>query len=84
MARLTGMKEICDYERKSDATVLMMIREKGYPAKKITGHIWESDTDLIDAWWKRVLSEDQQESEISVPAAASRRKGRRAPAKKRF
>lgn len=56
MARLTGMKEICNYEGKSEATMLDLIRNYGYPAKKIKGHIWESETSLAEDWRKSIIA----------------------------
>lgn len=46
---LTGMKEICGYVSRSEATVLAWIRDEDFPAKKIDG-IWESHTKMIDDW----------------------------------
>ena len=46
---LVGMKEICDYARRSESTVLCWIRDMEFPAKKISG-IWESNTMLVDKW----------------------------------
>jgi predicted DNA-binding transcriptional regulator AlpA len=46
---LTGMKEICKYVSRSEATVLNWIRDEEFPAKKLDG-IWESHTAKIDAW----------------------------------
>ena len=57
MARLTGMKEICTYEKKSEATILDLIRNYGYPAVKIRGKIWESDTDLIEKWRIQIIGD---------------------------
>ena len=46
-----GMKEICEYVKASEATVLIWIRESGFPARKVRGKgIWLSDTVAIDAW----------------------------------
>ena len=49
MAKLSGMKAICTYINRSEATVLGWIRDLGFPAKKLGG-IWESTTDLADKW----------------------------------
>jgi len=49
MAGLTGMKAICKYVNRSEPSVLMMVRKYDFPAGKIEG-IWESDTEIIDAW----------------------------------
>lgn len=46
---LTGMKEICQYMSRSEVTVLKLIRDQDFPAKKIGG-IWESDKELVDEW----------------------------------
>ena len=51
MSGLQGMKEICDYAKRSESTILIWIRTLGFPATKITGS-WESDTDLVDKWRK--------------------------------
>lgn len=50
MSVLYGMKAICDYINLTEATVLQRIRECGFPAAKMNGGIWESDTELIDEW----------------------------------
>ena len=34
MSNLTGMKEISKYFRRSEATILKLIRDEGFPAKK--------------------------------------------------
>ena len=54
MSALSGMKEICDYIHRSEATVLEWIRTSGLPATKLGG-IWESDSDLIDQWKKELI-----------------------------
>ena len=46
---LVGMKEICQYVRRSEPTVLDMIRTCEFPAKKIGGQ-WESSAKLIEKW----------------------------------
>jgi hypothetical protein len=46
---LTGMKEICAYAKRSEATVLGWIRDLDFPARKIGG-IWESNSSLVDKW----------------------------------
>ncbi len=55
MAALSGMKEITSYCRRSEATVLKWIRECDFPAEKIGGVGWESDTEVIDEWRKSIL-----------------------------
>lgn len=47
--RLSGMKAITDYMQRSEESVLRLIREFGFPAKKILG-VWESDTEMIECW----------------------------------
>jgi predicted DNA-binding transcriptional regulator AlpA len=46
---LIGMKMICDCMDRSEATVLKLIRDEGFPAVKIGG-IWESDRGEVDNW----------------------------------
>lgn len=46
---LSGMKEIAKYWGRSQATMLKLIQEERFPARKIAGN-WESDTVLIDEW----------------------------------
>lgn len=46
---LVGMKMICEYVRRSESTVLKLIREEEFPAEKVCG-IWESDILLVDEW----------------------------------
>ena len=50
MTQLSGMLAIRGYYNYSESTILKLIREMDFPAVKITGGIWESDTDLIDEW----------------------------------
>lgn len=49
MARIVGMKDLCKYERRSETTVLDLIRNAGYPAAKIRG-VWEANTERIEKW----------------------------------
>lgn len=59
---LIGLKEICKYARRSESTLLRMIREEGFPARKIGGN-WQSTTNLIDEWQRdaiRAKMPDQQ------------------------
>lgn len=55
MKALSGMKEICGHMRRSESTMLALIRDFDFPAKKIRG-IWESHTDLIDEWLKMQIA----------------------------
>jgi len=58
MTILSGMLAIRGYYHYSESTILKLIREQGFPAVKISGGIWESDTDLIDKWrLKKIESE---------------------------
>ncbi len=50
--RLSGMKAICNYYGRSESTLLDLIRDEDFPAAKIDGGIWESDSDLIEKWRK--------------------------------
>lgn len=59
MTALSGMKEICQYFRRSEATILALHREMGFPIKKMGG-IWESDTELIDAWRREQIGVTEQ------------------------
>jgi len=49
---LVGMKEITQYARRSETTILRWIRDLGFPAEKIGGGkgLWESNTASIDRW----------------------------------
>lgn len=53
--RLSGMKDICAYVGRSEPTVLALIRNEGFPAKKIRGE-WTSDTELVDAWRRKQIA----------------------------
>ncbi len=54
MAALSGMKEICRYMNRSESTMLILIRDSDFPARKIRG-CWESDTELADVWRKQQI-----------------------------
>lgn len=51
---LSGMGEISAYFRRSEPTILHLIRTMGFPAKKIGG-IWESSKNKIDQWREEQL-----------------------------
>ncbi len=53
---LLGMKEITLYVRRSEATVLKLIREEGFPARKVGGQ-WVSDTTVIVEWRLDILKD---------------------------
>lgn len=65
MAHLKGMLEISNYARRSESTILQWIRDLGFPAKKITCGVWESDTDLIDRWRLQQFENDIPPMELS-------------------
>ena len=50
------MKQICDFVCFSETTVLKWIRESGFPATKVNDARWISDKELIDEWWREVVS----------------------------
>ncbi len=52
---LSGMQEIANYVNRSDATVLKLIRDDDFPAKKIGG-VWEAKKDNVDAWYEEMVS----------------------------
>lgn len=52
---LIGMKAICEYMGRSEATVLKLIQTEGLPATKIAG-IWESDRVMIDEWRREKIA----------------------------
>ncbi len=70
MAGLSGMSAICGYCQRAEPTILKWIREEDFPAKKIGGGIWESDTGLIDDWRVGQINGDV----VVKPGRKSRRK----------
>jgi len=56
---LTGMKQICAFVGRNKQTVEDWIRTRAFPAKKVNG-IWGSDTEMIQAWWRRQLAETER------------------------
>lgn len=65
LTALSGMKAICEFCRAitlpcSEASVMQMIHECSFPARKIGG-IWESDKDLITTWRRKWISGEIQE-----------------------
>ena len=52
MARLIGMKDICNHTHRSESTILTWIRQMDFPAVKVGG-IYEADTEDIDRWRDR-------------------------------
>jgi predicted DNA-binding transcriptional regulator AlpA len=79
LMHLSGMKEICNHLNRSEPTVLTLIRDYDFPAKKVLG-VWESDTDLIDRWRKNQISRGN--TSVPMPnggvSPAARKKQRKA------
>ena len=70
---LAGMKIIKEYCRavnlpSSEAAVIQMIRDYGFPARKLGG-IWISDRELIIAWVRSYIA-----GEIAVVPSSTKRK----------
>jgi hypothetical protein len=70
---LSGMKAIQEHCRilglpASEVTVIQMIRQSGFPARKLGG-IWLSDKERIQDWQKRYIS-----GELTPANGESRRK----------
>ena len=53
---LVGMEQIAKYVRRSPATVLAWVQERGFPARKIDGR-WESSVSLVDDWRAQQIRE---------------------------
>jgi len=70
MGGLSGMKQITRFCNRSEATILAWIRERDFPACKITGS-WESDTELIDQWRKKQI-DDKLGSQIKPRRSKNR------------
>jgi len=57
---LIGMEKILKYYPRSESTIIQLIIQSDFPAKKIHGR-WESNTAAIDKWQeKRVSKRDKQ------------------------
>jgi len=69
MSVLIGMKEICQYRRRSESTILNWIRQRGFPAKQDKKNAtWESHTELIDKWdFDRFEKEKPESKEVTRP-----------------
>ena len=72
MAALVGMKAICNYMARSESTMLTIIRDLDFPAKKICG-IWESDTELADKWRIKQINDKNREPISLKPPKTSRK-----------
>lgn len=55
---LSGRKQISSYVRRSWDTVMIWVRERGFPAVKING-VWESDPELIDQWRQEQINQSR-------------------------
>jgi hypothetical protein len=66
MAALVGMKEIANYVRRSESTVIIWISQMEFPAKKIGG-IWETTTEKADAWKQGRFEVEEKKGLQSVP-----------------
>ena len=55
MAHLKGMIEITEYARRSKETIIKWIEFDGFPARKLSDGVWQSDTGLIDRWYLRQI-----------------------------
>ena len=51
---LIGRKMIMSFVGRSWATIMMWVKQRNFPARKIDG-VWESDTDLIIEWRKKEI-----------------------------
>ncbi len=56
---LVGMAEICAYMQRSEKTMLDLIKNESFPAKKLGG-IWESDTLLADKWRRKRINQERE------------------------
>ncbi|EFK08945.1 conserved hypothetical protein [delta proteobacterium NaphS2] len=66
MSKLDGMNEITTYYGFSEPVVLALIRHRGFPAVKLSGGMWQSDTGLIDKWRRQqILNELENKKEES-------------------
>ena len=54
---LDGMKAICNYVKRSEATVMDWIRNMEFPAKKLGG-TWVSDVELIVNWKRKIITKE--------------------------
>lgn len=77
---LIGMKAICQQVQRSEATVLIWIRDMDFPAKKIGG-IWESSTEAIRKWKEKIfngeIEVEKQAPKKSVSSGKTRKKQKR-------
>lgn len=69
---LHGMKEISGYLRRSDETVLKMIRTRALPAKKILGN-WVSSKEQLDEWVKASTRGDEKTCQAEKKPVSAKR-----------
>ena len=72
MAGLSGMKEIANYAKRSEATIIKWHREYGFPMVKIDG-TWEADTDLIDDWRRKMVNGGNEPPPAKKKVSAGRK-----------
>ncbi len=75
---LSGIDAICSFCRTislpaSKASVLQMIRDEGFPAKKIGG-IWDSDSVAITDWRRIRL---QIDAGLAIPKKPDKKSGKK-------
>ena len=74
MAKLSGIKEISKYVCKSESTLMGWIFRCQFPAARIAGGVWESDTEEVDAWRRRMVKDGiKSEAHMGVPTAPKRK-----------
>jgi predicted DNA-binding transcriptional regulator AlpA len=60
-AEIKGMKAICDYVGFSESTVLIWIRDRDFPAKRINGE-WISSEGAVEKWMQETGIEKKGKS----------------------
>jgi excisionase family DNA binding protein len=73
ITNLSGLEEIAQYTRRSKATVLDWIINKGFPAGKL-GHVWESDKELIDQWKRDQIETSRLAAQAATAPPPRKRK----------
>ena len=77
MTGLSGMKEIASYCKRSESTILKWIRELNFPAVKVRGGTWESDSTEIDVWRRSLINGGPVAPVKQKPAPRKRRPARK-------
>lgn len=76
MSHLKGMLAISKYADRTESTILEWWRSLKFPMTKISpSNIWESDTEMIDAWRLEQLKKSVQEVERPALVDVSKRPG---------